>query len=51
MTGQRVIAEAATACQDEQQPRTFAVAGRSEAKLRAVLDRLRIKADVSVYAI
>ena len=50
VTGQRVIAEVASASQEEQPPRTFAVAGRSEAKLRAVLQRLRINADVSVLS-
>jgi short subunit dehydrogenase-like uncharacterized protein len=40
-----VIAEVATAA--GQESRTFAVAGRSEQKLRAVLVRLGINADVS----
>ena len=45
VTGQRVIAEVASAAGPES--RTFAVAGRSEQKLRAVLDRLGVNAEVS----
>ena len=45
VTGQRVIAEVASAAGPEK--RTFAVAGRSEQKLRAVLHRLGVNVDVS----
>ena len=48
VTGQRVIAEVAASAGLEHC--SFAVAGRSEPKLRAVLDRLGIKADVSTSA-